>query len=80
MRTGSISIHVPPGNIKVAGVNWPSALPHLHGSVDCRVCSQAEVGAGHVVADGRRDHTHGDAELVVAAPGFKQLQHALVAL
>lgn len=59
----------------------PSAQHHyLHGGVDSGVCSQAEVRSRDVVADGSRDETHGDAELIVATPGFKQLQHTCVPL
>lgn len=61
-------------------VNLPPAQRYLHGRVDSRVCSQAEVCAGDVVADGGRDYAHGNAELFVAAPGFKQLQHTFVTL
>lgn len=56
------------------------AQHYLHGRVDGRVCSQAEVCAGHVVADGGGDDAHGDAELLVAVPCFKQLQHTFVGL
>ena len=61
-------------------INLPSAQHYLHGSIDSRVCSQAEVSSRDVVADGSRDYTHGDAELIIAAPGFKQLQYTSVRL
>lgn len=61
-------------------VNLPPAQRYLHGRVDSCVCSQAEVCAGDVVADGGRDYTHGNTELFEAAPGFKQLQHTFVTL
>lgn len=61
-------------------VNFPPAQRYLHCRVDSRVCSQAEVCAGDVVADGGRDYTHGDTELFVAAPGFKQVKHTCVSL
>lgn len=61
-------------------VNLPPAQHYLHGSIDSRVCSQAEVSSRDIVADGSRDYTHGDAELVIATPGFKQLQHTFVPL
>lgn len=61
-------------------VNLPSALRYLHGSIDSRVCSQAEVSSRDVVADGSRDYTHGDAELIITTAGFKQLQHTSVPL
>lgn len=61
-------------------VNLPSAQLYLHGSIDSSVCSQAEVSSRDVVADGSRDYTHGDAELIIATPGFKQMQHTFVPL
>lgn len=61
-------------------VNLPSAQRYLHGSIDSCVCSQAEVSSRDVVADGSRDDTHGDAELIIATPGFKQLQHTFITL
>ena len=72
-------------DLKQPGALWRPLYRHhsgryLHGGVDGGVRSQAEVGAGDVVADGSRDDTHGDAELVEAAPRLKQLQHALVGL
>ena len=58
----------------------PPAQRYLHGSVDSRVCSQAQVGPRDVVADGGRDYAHGDAELFIATPGFKQLQDSFIPL
>jgi hypothetical protein len=54
--------------------------PHLHGSIDSCVRAQAEVRAGHIVADGGWDDTHDDAKLLVARACLHQLQHALVGL
>lgn len=61
-------------------VNVLRAQNYLHGSIDSSVCSQAEVSSRHVVADGGRDDTHGNTELVKVSPGFKQLQHTFVPL
>lgn len=61
-------------------VNLPSAQHYLHGSINSRVCSQAEVCSRDVVADGGRDYTDRDAELIIVTPGFKQLQHTFVPL
>lgn len=48
---------------------------YLHGCIDGGVRPQAEIGPGDVVADGSRDNTHGDAELIVMAAGVVQLLH-----
>lgn len=54
--------------------------PHLHGGVDGRVRAQAEVRAGHIVADGGGDDAHDDAQLLVAPARLHQLQHPLIGL
>lgn len=61
-------------------VSLVPAQHYLHGSIDSRVCSQAEVSPRNVVAYGGRDYTHGDAELFIATAGFKQLQHTFIRL
>lgn len=64
-------------------IHTVSSVPaqhYLHGSIDSRVRSQAEVGPWNIVAYGGRDYTHGDAELFVAAAAFKQLQHTFIRL
>lgn len=53
---------------------------HLHSGVDSSVCTQTEVGARDVVADGGWDDAHGDAELIVVTAGLVQLQNSFVSL
>lgn len=53
---------------------------YIHDGVDGCIGSQAEVSARDVVADGGWDDAHGDAQLFVMSPGFKQLQDAFVPL
>lgn len=59
-------------------------MPHdqhyIHDRVDGCICSQAEVRARDVVADGGWDDTHGDAQLFIVSPGFKQLQDTFIPL
>lgn len=56
------------------------AQQYLHGRIDSCVCSQAEVSSRDIVADGGRDYTHGDTELFIVSPSFKELQHAFIPL
>lgn len=61
-------------------VNVQSPEPYLHCTIDSRVCAHTEESSRDVVADGSRDNDHGDAELIVVSPSFKELQHTLVPL
>lgn len=54
--------------------------PYLHDGVEGRVGSDAEVGAGHIVTNGGRQHAHRDAKLLVVGSGLIQLQQGLKGL
>lgn len=54
--------------------------PYLHDGVEGRVGADTEVGAGHIVTNGGRQHAHRDAKLLVVGPGLVQLQQRLKGL
>lgn len=53
---------------------------YLHDGVEGRVGADTEVGAGHVVTNGGRQHAHRDTKLLVVGTGLIQLQQRLEGL
>lgn len=68
--------HINCSIIKWGGGWWP----YLHDGVEGRVSSNTEVGAGHIVTNGGRQHAHRDAKLLVVCAGLVQLQQGLKGL
>lgn len=52
----------------------------LHSGVDSRISTQTEFSARDIVADGGRNDTHGNTQLVVAPPGIIQFQNPFISL
>lgn len=55
-------------------------LSYLHNRIEGGVCPNTQIGAGYIVTDGGRHHTHGYAKLLVGSTSLKQLQQTLKCL
>lgn len=71
---------VPPENACWTELNPHVFWSYLHDGVEGRVGADTEVGAGHVVTNGGRQHAHRDAKLLVVGTGLVQLQQRLEGL
>lgn len=52
-------------------------VPYLHDGIEGCVCPNTKVSARHIVTNGGRQHTHGDAKLLIVGPSLIQLQKTL---